>query len=134
VVQRIADQAAEMGVFLFGTADDANPMHYSPQNPFRMTGIVRGRCMGLREGAKFFYPADPSLDDELTLSGLNAFFHRTVFVDERYALPGDEYSVGGLAARRNQATLTQWYEKLRAMFGEAVEMQEMGDSKLQIPW
>jgi hypothetical protein len=134
LVHRMADMAEEMGAFLYGPSEERNPLRFQPHKPFRLTGVVRGRAMGLRAGAKFFWPTDPSVDDEMCLSGLNAYYHRFCLVDCRYAMPGDEYSVGGLAARRTQQTIVQWVGKLKLMFGDAVSAQAMGDAKLKIPW
>lgn len=134
MVNRLADQAQQMGAYLFGFSEERNPLHYRPHKPFRLTGVVRGRAMGLLAGARFFFPADRSVDDEMCLCGLNAYFHRFCLVDERYAMPGDEYTVGGLASRRNSNTLRTWVEKLQVMFGDAVTPQPMGDAKLKVPW
>jgi hypothetical protein len=134
VVYRLADMAEEMGAYLYGCSEERNPLRYQPHRPFRLTGVVRGRAMGLRAGARFFFPAERSVDDEMCLSGLNAYYHRYCLVDERYAMPGDEYTPGGLAYRRSHGTLLMWVEKLKGMFGDAVQSQEMGDAKLKVPW
>jgi hypothetical protein len=134
VIHRIADQAEQMGAFLWGPSNERNPLRFQPQRPFRLTGVVRGRCMGLLAGAKFFFPQEISADDEMCVSGLNAYFHRFCLVDERYAMPGDEYTPGGLASRRSSHTLTRWVEKLQEMFGEAITAQKLGDAKLTVPW
>lgn len=134
VVYRLHDMAEEMGAYLYGCSEERNPLRYQPHRPFRLTGVVRGRAMGLRPGAKFFFPQDRSVDDEMCLSGLNAYFHRFVVVDERYAMPGDEYTPGGLAFRRSHDTLLDWVEKLKVMFGDAITSQELGDAKMKVPW
>ena len=134
VIYRLADTAEQMGAFLFGPSDQHNPLRYQPQRPFRLTGVVRGRCMGMLAGAKFWFPEDPVTDDEMSVSGLNAYWHRFVLVDERYALPGDEYTPGGWAARRTNKMIEVWVGKLQSMFGPAITKQEMGDAKLEVPW
>ena len=134
VIQRLHDQAADMGLFLFGTSDDPNPLHFQPHRPFRLTGVVRGRAMGIRAGSRLWFPTDPVTDDEMSISGLNAYQHRCVLVDNRYALAGDEYTPGGWAARRTTSTIDTWVDKLQGMFGSAIVKQKMGDASLVVPW
>lgn len=135
LVQRTADTAEQMGVFLFGFSMETNPLYYSPQNPFQLTGMMGGGKFGILPGSKLWYPEDPKLGmwEDLWMGAINAYHHRFMFCDLRYAIPTSVGQGGGLANVRTDKTLWEQAARMQEQFGEAIVMKERGDAALY-PW
>lgn len=114
--------AAEMGAFLFGFAFFGDTRLFRPQRPFLLTGYVNGACFGLRAGSKLKFCTDVVAVEDMALSGMNAYYHRYLFVDQRFG-PRQEKTFanpGGQALHRTAETERRDTETLRRLFGAAV--------------
>jgi hypothetical protein len=114
--------AAELGAYLFGFAFFGDARLFRPQTPFLLTGYVNGSCFGLRAGYKLRFRTDLVAVEDLALSGLNAYYHRYLFVDQRFG-PRQEKTFanpGGQALHRTAETERRDTETLRRLFGAAV--------------
>jgi hypothetical protein len=114
--------AAELGAFLFGFAFFGDARLFRPQRPFLLTGYVNGSCFGLRAGSALRFRPDVVAVEDLALSGLNAYHHRYLFVDQRFG-PRQEKTFanpGGQALHRTAETERRDTETLRRLFGAAV--------------
>jgi hypothetical protein len=123
VVQRAFDQAEDMGAFLFGFNQNADPAMYRPQLPFRLTGFIGGHAMGVRKGSKLWFPKTGMHGSEdMWVSALNAHAHRFCLIDQRYCFVqlGTFSSKGGQAAMRTMKSLEVNLEALRESFGDAI--------------
>jgi hypothetical protein len=142
LVHRLADQCEQMGLFMFGFSLETKPLYYSGHQPFALTGMIGGGKFGILAGSKMFYPDDPALGmwEDLWMSGLNAFHHRALIRDERYAIPTAVGQSGGLANVRTHRSLWQQVEKMQAAFGkQAIVLKDASDVqlypwRLKIPW
>jgi hypothetical protein len=95
---------------------------FRPQKPFLLTGYVNGCCFGLRAGSKLKFRTDVVAVEDMALSGMNAYHHRYLFVDQRFG-PRQEKTFanpGGQALHRTAETERRDTETLRRLFGAAV--------------
>jgi hypothetical protein len=116
------ETATEMGAYLFGFAFFGDTRLFKPQRPFMLTGYVNGACFGLRAGSKLRFRQDVVAVEDMALSGMNAYHHRYLFVDQRFG-PRQEKTFanpGGQAQYRNAETEVRDTETLRRLFGAAV--------------
>jgi hypothetical protein len=141
IVYRLADQAMQMGTYLFGFNEDAVPMHFAPQDPFSLSGPVAGTCQGILEGSGLWWPEVRKFGsaDDVWISGLNAYENRTILRDDRYCLRDVRGFAGGLATLRNRQTQAETAEFLRQSFGEAIVLKDPEQAtfyywRLSVPW
>jgi hypothetical protein len=146
LVYRLFDQAAQMGAYLVGFANFANPTASRPQIPFELTGFVPGRSLGVRAGGKLFFPDKKLITDDMFVSALNAHAHRFCLRDCRYATmaPGTWVNEGGMNAYRTWDTLLENNRYMVEMFGEEAIQAKQGTALakkrhdgqivLKIPW
>jgi hypothetical protein len=141
LVQRTADTAEQMGAFLFGFNHDEIPMHFQPQRPFQLTGMMGGGKFGVLPGSKLWYPPDPRVGfwEDLWLGALNAYEHRFCFCDLRYTIPTSVGQVGGLSNLRSDRTLWEQADVMVSCFGDAVKLKDKADVtlypwRLKVPW
>jgi len=129
LIQMTADRARKLGAYLFGFAAHAKPLTYNGLKPFRFGGYTPGGCLGVLEGAKFWWPTDTDLadGDDYWVCLLNAHLHRFCFFDRRFAFAfKDTYvGAGGLAEFRagsdGQAEMKDGVlEYLQKAFGDRV--------------
>jgi hypothetical protein len=116
------ETAQEMGAYLFSFAFFGDTRLFRPQKPFLLTGYVNGACFGLRASSKLKFRTDVVAVEDLALSGMNAYYHRYLFVDQRFG-PRQEKTFanpGGQALHRNAETERRDTETLRQLFGPAV--------------
>ena len=114
--------ATEMGAYLFGFAFFGDTRLFRPQKPFLLTGYVNGCCFGLRAGSKLKFRTDVVAVEDMAISGMNAYYHRYLFVDQRFG-PRQEKTFanpGGQALHRTAETERRDTETLRRLFGAAV--------------
>jgi hypothetical protein len=123
-VHRLADQAQQMGCFLFGLSSEMIPHHFSPQAPFRTTGMVDGGKSGFLPGSKLWWPEDIAFADDIWISALNAHEHRKCLIDDRYVVPTMGANKGGLADVRTTAAIWRKASFLTNAFGEAIEIRD----------
>lgn len=129
VVQRTADTARQMGAYLWGFAPWEDPAMCSPMRPFRLTGLVAGHGMGKLKGAKYFWRDDILVNTDVWVALLNMYYHRIVFVDQRYGLhhKGTFHTTGGLANFRTHGELERSFRILKEHFGDAVTAKKGND-------
>jgi hypothetical protein len=134
LVHRLADQAEQMGLFMFGFTELARPVYYSGHKPFKLTGVIEGGKCGFLPGSQLFWPTDIDMADDVWISGLNAYFHRACLIDMRYAIPTEIGQKGGLAAHRTTPRIDEWSQKLKDTFGEAMMINPPGSYSGPYPW
>src|SRR6266550_755272 len=116
------ETATELGAYLFGFAFYGDTRLFRPQRPMMLTGYVNGACFGLRAGSKLRFRTDVVAVEDMALSGMNAYHHRYLFVDQRFG-PRQEKTFanpGGQALHRTAETEMRDTERLRQLFGAAV--------------
>lgn len=123
---RLAREAKEFGAFLFGLGSSVNPQSYMAIRPFRTTGWVNGGFTGLLAGSKLTYHPQVACSEDYWISGLNAYHHRKVWVDTRFALKdvsgaGTMRTAGGMAVVRNTEQLEREAAILKEHFGNAIK-------------
>jgi hypothetical protein len=123
--------AAEMGAYLFGFAFFGDTRLFRPQRPFLLTGYINAACFGLRAGSKLRFRTDVVAVEDFALSGMNAYYHRYLFVDQRFG-PRQEKTFtnpGGQALHRTAETERRDTEALRRLFGPAI-VEKRGNPKV----
>jgi hypothetical protein len=134
LVYRLADQARDMGAFMFGFTELVRPVYYSGHAPFRLTGLIEGGKCGFLEGHSIWWPEHISFVDDFWASALNAYHHRFCLVDMRYAIPTQVGQLGGLAGHRTTSQIWEKADFLRTAFGEAVELSDRETFDDTYPW
>lgn len=123
IIQSTAYTAQQMGCKLFAFGKESNPVAYSGHNPFRITGIASGGVIGILDGFQMKITDRCVSGLDYFLSGLNAHFNRTLFVDERYftqCKEGTFVSKGGMAEFRSIETEKNDFQYLKELFGDAI--------------
>jgi hypothetical protein len=123
---RLLDEAKSMGVYLFGLASSVDIRNYVAVMPFRTIGWVNGGFTGLVAGSKLFYHPKIMCSEDFWISALNAYFHRKIWADTRYALrdahgSGTMKTPGGMAFIRSLEAEKRDNEILARHFGDAVK-------------
>jgi hypothetical protein len=116
------ETAIELGAYLFGFAFFGDTRLFRPQRPMMLTGYVNGACFGLRAGSKLRFRTDVVAVEDMALSGMNAYYHRYLFVDQRFG-PRQEKTFanpGGQGLHRTAETEIRDTDRLRQLFGAAV--------------
>lgn len=122
---RIAGEARDFGAYLFGLNSSINPQSYMAIRPFRTTGWVNGGFTGLLAGSKLTYHPSVTCNEDYWISGINAYYHRKVWVDTRFALKDQSSTgwidtTGGVSTLRNPDQLEMEARILREHFGDAM--------------
>lgn len=130
LIDRTAWSARKAGAYLFGFNNRPNPTMYNPLQPIQLTGYVTGCATGLLAGSKLWYNPDIKCNEDYWISLLNAYHHRVIWRDNRFAfIQKDTFTAkGGLAEFRNVEAEKADFELLKKCFGEAVELKV--DTKL----
>jgi hypothetical protein len=116
------ETSIELGAYLFGFAFFGDTRLFRPQRPFLLTGYINAACFGLRAGSKLRFRTDVVAVEDFALSGMNAYYHRYLFVDQRFG-PRQEKTFanpGGQALHRTAETERRDTETLRRLFGSAI--------------
>ena len=125
IVQFCGNMAKMAGCYLFGFHKDPNPLGYHEMHPIRLTGILNG-CVGLLEGSKLYFSEKAVVSEDYWICALNAYYHRKLWCDERFAICGtDTFHNGGGCS--NYRTLKQEEEDtlfLRKTFGEVIVLKQ----------
>lgn len=136
-----------MGAFLFGFASGAAPEYYTPQSPFKLSGVATNGVFGILKGSKLFYHERAKTVGDFWIAGLNAYHHRYCFLDLRFAAHAKDtfIATGGAAEYRTEDVERESTAFLKEMFGDAVKMKvdKMGHRSslkskhqrfMEIPW
>jgi hypothetical protein len=146
VCTRARDTAEQMGAYLFGFSSYVDPALFRPQKPFNLTGMVSGNALGLRQSSNIWFPDTVELlTDDLWISALNAYEHRFIFQDMRYAVAnkGTWVGKGGMATYRTWDRVVANEQRLKDAFGDGIRRR--GDTarsklkveiqlQLEVPW
>lgn len=122
LIDRLADEARELGVYLFGFSSTASPISYNVHAPYRLTGLVYGQAFGWLAGSKLFYSNKIKVAGDYWLSCLNAYHHRTVLIDGRWALVTTDMFAGRgpISSIRTTAAEGADNDTLQRTFGEEI--------------
>ena len=120
--------ASQVGAFLFGFNNDANPTHYNQHKPFMMKGYINGCAIGLRKCKNLYFSKQTVACESHWINLLNAYYNRFCFIDKRFHFRQQADSTfnrdSGQAGRRTLLTEKHDTLFLRAMFGESVIMKK----------
>jgi hypothetical protein len=125
-VQATAHIAREVGAKLWGFSNYPMTYTFDVFKPFRTVGYVNGMAMGIFADSQIRFPEDPAfMGSDYYVSGLNAFHHRYIWLDTRFAFAqhGTFRNLGGQSEYRNMETEEESYRKLRHYFGNAIELK-----------
>jgi hypothetical protein len=125
LIDRLADEARELGVHLFSFSSFAHPTMYDPLKPFRLTGLVYGQAVGILGGGGLYWNTKIKIAGDYWMSLLNAYHHRIALVDNRWAtITVDMFKgKGGLTNVRTTGAEEADTKLLRATFGDDVIRQ-----------
>lgn len=130
IIQQAGNIAQLCGCVFFGFNNYVVPEHYSGHRPFSLSGYINGCGTGLLEGGLgvMSYVDFIKSNEDYWISGVNAFYFRKCFIDERYCLAqaGFANNTGGLSAIRTNVVEKEDYEILRHYFGEAIQLKKEG--------
>ena len=125
VFDQTALDASQAGVYLFGWGD-GDPRNFDDMHPIRRTGVVAG-SMGLLAGSKLSFTSEIRVSADYWVSLLNAYWHRTCWIDWRWVPNGPPSTfkgTGGIASVRSMDVERLDYELLKRYFGEAIVKKE----------
>jgi hypothetical protein len=126
VIQRTAEMARMMGVYLFSLSPYPDIRTFAGFSPFHLTGWVIGGKLGWLKPKEsgLFIPNEITAKTDFWISALNAHKHRMCLVDMRY---GSKFHAdfgagtgGGQATRRTSETEKKDSELLLRAFGSDV--------------
>lgn len=124
IIQATAQTCKNMGVYLGAFSKESNPLTYSGHEPIKITGLASGGVLILLEGWKRFKLSPRCVSGlDYYMSGLNAHYNRTLFIDQRFGVvckEGTFISKGGMAEHRSIETERKDMDFLKEMFGEAI--------------
>jgi TET-Associated Glycosyltransferase len=125
-IQETAEVARQVGAKLWGFSNYPMTYTYDVFKPFKLVGYVNCMSYGIFADSKLWFPDDPEhLGDDYHVSGLNAYFHRYIWLDTRFAFEQVKTfrNPGGLSEFRHSAREEATYDKLRGMFGDAIQLK-----------
>lgn len=126
IIQETASLTKQMESKLFAFSKESNPITYAGFKPFRLTGIASGGVIGILDGFEMRITERCVSGLDYFLSGLNAYYHRTLFVDERYntyCKEGTFVSQGGMSDFRTIDTERKDLDYLKELFGDAIVLK-----------
>lgn len=128
LIQATAITGYNFGAKLCAWSKESNPLTYSGHNPFKITGLASGGVLIFLEGWKKFELSSRCTSGlDYYLSGMNAYFHRTLFIDNRFGVmckEGTFVSQGGMADYRTIESERKDYKFLKELFGEAIQVKK----------
>lgn len=122
LIQSTACTAKQAGVYIFGYNTSGKPFTYSSLAPIQVSGYINTCAFGLFKGSKLFFRPEQRYQEDYWLSGLNAYYNRKIWRDNRFYFHFGETWVGagGLAEFRNLETLEATLNELQGFFGKEV--------------
>lgn len=124
LIQRLAENTRDLGLYLFGFSPYPDVKSYIPLRPFHLTCLALGGSFGILKGSGLWWNTDIVTKDDYWITLLNAHKHRIGLVDLRYAVTTpqskDFKAVGGCGAIRTSTSEANDTRILRKHFGDAV--------------
>lgn len=148
ILRQTFELARDLGAFFFGWETSVEAIrYYGGHAPFALTGYINGCAMGFRAGHGLRFDERIVAKNDYDISALNAFRHRRVLKDCRFAFcQRDTFTgAGGQSHYRNSDTERRDCELLRQKYGEAITLGARGGTRqrdyagvakcaLRIPW
>lgn len=137
IVQNCAAMAKMIGCYLFSFTSLKRPEHYSGHEPFKLSGCMNECAFGLHAGAdKLKIDPNITLAYEFYISGLNAYYYRKAFFDQRYTINQDGFGddLGGASNFRTLETEKKDLELLQMYFGSAIVKKSDTKTKGKHPY
>jgi TET-Associated Glycosyltransferase len=127
IIQWAGNIAHLMGAYLFGFSNTPKPMYYDATRPFQLTGFINTCAIGMLEGSGLWYDPKVVCEHDWWICGLNAHFHRKVFIDDRFCwLQTDTMTNrGGQSKFRSLEVEQSDVMYLRKHFGSAVVLRKI---------
>lgn len=127
LIHRAAENCREAGAYLFGFNEFPNPLVFSPQQPFTLTGMIAGGATGLLAGSGLWFRTG-YLQEDCWIVLLNAYTHRKAWIDLRYSFTTRPVgrNPGGLGTQRTMAAEKAALEMLQRTFGPSVVRPKSG--------
>lgn len=132
LIQASANAARQSGVYLFGFNTSGKPFTYSSLAPIQISGYINTCAFGLLTGSKLFFRPEQRYQEDYWISGLNAYYNRKIWRDNRFYFHFGETWVGagGLAEFRNLETLESTLKDLQRFFGDdVISVRKVGSKK-----
>ena len=121
LIHNADDIATQMGVYLFGFNANSVAASYHGLKPFRSSGSIDGYAFGVRAGSKLFWGDNITEDrNQIWISGLNAHFHRSVLVYERFGFKKAQTYAHVIEAKNVDSSC----QLLKSYFGTAVTQKK----------
>lgn len=126
IVQRNAWITREIGAYLFGFNHIVRPEMSHPMDPYRFTGYIPGHSTGILAGSKLYWNPELKTTDDYWISCLNAYHHRKVVKDLRYAFDQKETfrGKGGQSDHRNMSVERESSRILHKYFGDVIQKKK----------
>lgn len=126
LIQFAGNMCALTGNYLFGFARWNNPMRCGGHEPILLKGTVFGQAFGLLKGSGMKFNENIKCNNDIYISLMNAYYHRTMWIDERFSFVYDSF---GATKGGNSQFITQeveWndYATLKKLFGDAVTLKK----------
>ena len=130
LIERLYDEATDLGAYLFGFSAFGHPLAYNPMKPFSLTGIPLGAGLGIRKSDKLFWNTSLTAVGDYWIGLLNAHHHRMALIDWRwYLYPVKTFkAAGGAAGQRTMGTEQRDNEILQATFGSDIVQRKRGST------
>jgi len=120
LIYNAEDIANQIGVYLFSFNTNCVAASYHGLKPFRSSGSIDGYAFGVRPGSKLFWNGSITEDlNQIWLSGLNAHFHRSAFIDERFG-----FKKAQTYAHTENKNIDNNCQLLKHYFGSAVTQKK----------
>ena len=117
-----ADIAHQMGAYMYSFNTTADPRNYSGIKPFRLSGFSCACGLGILPNSKLYWNENIHTHYDFWISLLNAYHHRFMFVDDRYAFKckPNFITTGGAANFRTLQLEGEAVAKLKEWFGSDI--------------
>ena len=132
VLLQTAQLAADLGVFFFGwESSEMAIRYYDGLSPFVASGFINGCAMGFRTGHGLRFDERIVAKNDYDIACLNAFRHRILFKDTRFAFCQRETftGAGGQSFYRNSESEARDVRILREKYGDVIRVGAQGGTR-----
>lgn len=132
IIAQTAQLAREAGAYFFGWESSAETIrYYSGHQPFAFRGFVNGCAMGFLHGHGLSFDERIVAKNDYDIACSNAFRHRILFKDSRFAWCQRETftGAGGQACHRNSLTEQRDVQILREKYGDVIQTGAKGGTR-----